>query len=145
MNRVVWVGLAVFLLVMIGVPNARADSYQPAFTCGGGCSYSAAAASFDTAAVAEHHTAHRMSRKSHAAEFAGASTGDNDGDDSGSMTVPPATDPGSGMGSSGSSGSSSSSPTTSATPEPSSWVLMLLGASLLFLTRKRFLPSVRNT
>ncbi|MGH9573316.1 MAG: PEP-CTERM sorting domain-containing protein [Candidatus Acidiferrales bacterium] len=52
------------------------------------------------------------------------------------------------MSSCGCSASTSQPPTaspTAATPEPSTVILMLLGTGLLFLTRKRLLPGVRNT
>ena len=175
MNRVVWVGLALFLLAMIGVPSARADSYKPAFTCNGNCSHSAAVhhdISFDIPEPGQRHAAHRMAHKGHKAAFAGGDQGNNNGqgpndqgqndqgasNGQGSTAVPPAgsgSDMGSGgMGSSGSTGSCGCStsttppPTaapTAATPEPSTVILMLLGIGLLFLTRKRLLPSVRNT
>lgn len=151
MNRVVWVGLALFLLAMIGAPHARADSYKPAVTSGG-YFHSVAAFSdmaFDVTAEGEHHAAHRVARWDHRAE-AGGNTGDNDDqgndNDQGSMGSTSGTNTGSDMGSCGCS--SSTPPTTAATaatPEPSTVVLMLLGVGLLFLTRKRFIPSVRNT
>jgi hypothetical protein len=176
MNRVVWVGLALFLLAMIGVPSARADSYKPAFTCNGNCSHSSVVRhdiSFDLDGPGHRHAAHRMNRKGHKADFSGGNQGDNNDQGSndqgqtdqgasngqGSTAVPPTTGSGSDMGSggTGSSGSMGSCgcststtppPTaapTAATPEPSTVILMLLGTGLLFLTRKRFLPSVPNT
>lgn len=150
MKRVVWIGLALFLLAMIGIPGARADSYKPAFTCdGGNCSHSAAPfrdVSFDWIADSGHRDAHRIARKESREAFANGNTGDNDGDDQGSMGTTSGTNTGSGTCSCGSSSTTpSSSPTTAATPEPSTVVLMLLGVGLLFLTRKRFIPSVRNT
>ena len=177
MNRVVWVGLALFLLAMIGVPSARADSYKPAFTCNGNCSHSSVVRhdiSFEISEPGHRHAAHRMNRKGHKADFTGGNQGDNKNhqgsndqgqtdqgtsNGQGSTAVPPATGSGSDMGSggmgspggTGSCGCSTSTtppPTaapTAATPEPSTVILMLLGTGLLFLTRKRLLPSVRNT
>lgn len=177
MNRVVWVGLALFLLAMIGAPSARADSYKPAFTCNGNCSHSAAVhrdISFDLVPEpGRRHAAHRMNRKGHKADFSGANQGNNDDQGSndqgqndqgasngqGSTAVPTAAGSGSdmgsggtgssrGMGSCGCSTSTTPPPTaapTAATPEPSTVILMLLGTGLLFLTRKRLLPSNQNT
>ena len=158
MNRVVWVGLALFLLAMIGAPHARADSYKPAVTSEGGSFHSMAAfrdMAFDVTAEGGRHSAHRIARWDHRAE-AGGNAGDNDnqGNDNdqgsmgtGSMGTTPGTNAGSGMGSCGCSSSTPPTTTaaTAATPEPGTVVLMLFGIGLLFLTRKRFLPSVRNT
>lgn len=153
MNRVAWVGLALFLLAMIGVPSARADSYKPAITSEGGYFHSMAAfrdVSFDMTPEAGRQSAHRMARWDHRAE-AGSNTGDNNdqggnNNDQGSMGTTSGTGSGSGTGSCGCSTSSPPTTTaTAATPEPSAVILMLFGIGLLFLTRKRFLPSVRNT
>jgi len=142
MKRVVWVGLALFLLTMIGVPSARADSYKPAFTCNGNCSHSEAAfreMSFDEISGHGHDAAHRMSRWNRHAAFDMGNTGDNDNqgndndqgnnndqgsNDQGAMGTPPPASPGSGMGPGSGSGScgcsSSSSPTGSPTSSPTS-------------------------
>ena len=139
MKKAVWVGLALFLLALIGVPNARADSYKPAFTHSEGSSHNSAAIrhfSFDETGEASREGAHRFGRASHHGAVAGVDegAGDNDGDHD--TAAAGSSDSGTGMGSSG------SSVPTATTPEPTTLILMLLGIGLLFVTRKRFIPSV---
>ena len=141
MKLVLWISAVAALLFFIiaSAPNARADSYQPSFT-----HYSAAIQNraFHTnngkhlGWVQGNGNNNSQGVGNGSSSTATVAAGDNDADDSGDMGDPPVADPGPGMGSTGSTGGVTGP--TSATPEPSSLILLAIGAGILILFRKRF-------
>jgi len=145
MRRIVWASLTLFLLAMIGMPSARADGYKPrpaAMSGGVGWHDMGAVRGADQDSkdmLFSDLRRYEGGRFDSAAFFAGLTGRDGRDGDQGNI-----------FGSSGSriptgpGVSTTPGPTVVSAAEPGTIALVMLGLGLLFVTRKRFVPSATS-
>lgn len=158
MKKLLCVVPGLLLFAMIGAPNARADSYTPTFTCTGTCSTAGLPTAPDvsfpspteitiTWGNAQPLTFTDLGEPTDSYTWFDQ-TSVNDGEVVENAYVDDVTtnefqshtgfafDSPVGQ----ETGTLTFSPASAATPEPSPAILLLLGAGLIFLMRKRFVP-----